>query len=258
MKRIVTIIILLLILICVTGCNNTSVNKSELTIFAASSMTEALSEIATQYSYSNPSVEITFNFDSSGTLKTQIEEGAACDVFISASQKPMNELDCVDENSRIDLLENKVAFVVSNNNPKGIASIDDVITHLNNYDILMAVGNSDVPVGEYTLKIFDYYDINLNELNQNGCITYCSNAKEVTTQVSENLADCGFVYQTDAVSANLTVIDTATKNMCGEVIYPAAVINTSQNIDSAKAFLNYLKNEEASQIFLKYGFIPVS
>ena len=258
MKRIVTIIILLWILICITGCNNTPVNKSELTIFAASSMTEALSEIATQYSNSNPSVEITFNFDSSGTLKTQIEEGAVCDIFISASQKPMNELNSIDTTTRIDILENKVAFVVPNNNPKGITCIEDVMTHLNNHNILIAVGNSDVPVGEYTIKIFDYYDIDINKLNQNGCITYCTNAKEVTTQVSENLVDCGFVYQTDAVSANLTVIDTATEDMCGEVIYPAAVISTSQNIDSAKAFLDYLKNEEASQIFLKYGFIPVS
>lgn len=258
MKRIASIIVFLSILICLYGCNKKPDDTTELVVFAASSMTESLTEIAQQYTENNPNVRITFNFDSSGTLKIQIEEGAECDIFISASQKPMNSLECVIDDTRFDILENKVALVVSEDNPKNIKSFKDMVSHLNSGDVLLAVGNSDVPVGEYTLKIFDYFNIDINELHKSGCITYGSNAKEVTTQVSENLVDCGIVYHTDATTANLSIVDTATKEMCGEVIYPAAIINSSVNIGLAKEFLSYLKNEEAVAVFEKYGFTPVT
>ncbi|MBQ8539209.1 MAG: molybdate ABC transporter substrate-binding protein [Ruminococcus sp.] len=257
MKRLFSMIILA-VLICLSGCSKTSESKTELIVFAASSMTESLTDIAQRYAKVNPNVKLTFNFDSSGTLKTQIEEGASCDIFISASQKPMNEFEYIIEESRFDLLENKITLVVPKDNPKNINSFEDMVSHLNSGDILLAIGNSDVPVGEYTLEIFDYYNLDMNQLDNSGCLTYGSNAKEVTTQVSENLVDCGIVYQTDAATAKLTVVDTANKQMCGDVIYPAAIINTTSDIDVAVSFLDYLKGDEASQIFKNYGFTPVS
>ncbi len=243
----------------------------ELTVFAAASMTETLTEIAEAYKEVAPNVTLVFNFDSSGTLKTQIEEGAVCDVFISAAPKQMNELDSscdeianpagldfVLQGTRINLLENKVALAVPEGNPEGIESYNEMIEGLKDHSILLAMGNADVPVGQYTQKIFGFYGLNEEELAKAGCITYGSNVKEVTTQVSEFVVDCGIIYATDAYSAGLTVVDTATSEMCGQVIYPAAVLNITNNEEAAKAFLDYLTGEEASVIFEKVGFSPLS
>ena len=212
-------------------------------------------------------VTITYNFDSSGTLKTQIQEGADCDLFISAGQKQMNQLDkdaSADVNtegldfvlagSRFNILENKVTLVVPEGNPKNILSFDDLAAGLKDGSILLAMGNSDVPVGQYTQKILKYYELNEDALAAAGCLTYGTNVKEVTTQVSEAVVDCGVIYCTDAFSAGLTIVDYATAEMCGQVIYPAAVLNISQNTESAQAFLDFCRTPEATAIFEAVGF----
>ena len=223
------------------------------------------------YEALHPGVTITYNFDSSGTLKTQIQEGADCDLFISAAPKQMNQLDAscdaeqnpegldfVLQGSRIDLLENKVALVVPEGNPKGVESFDQLAELLKAGGILFAMGNSDVPVGQYTQKIFDFYGLSEEELANAGVISYGTNVKEVTTQVTESSADCGVVYATDAFSAGLTVADTATKDMCGQVIYPAAVLNVSKNPEAAQAFLDFLRTPEALAVFEAVGFTPIA
>lgn len=243
----------------------------ELIVFAAASMTETLTELGDLYMTENPNVSIVFNFDSSGTLKTQIQEGADCDIFISAGQKQMNQLDItasaevntegldfVLEGTRFDILENKVALAVPEGNPAGIESYDDLIAGLTDGSVMLAMGNSDVPVGQYTQKILAYYELSEEDLAAAGSITYGSNVKEVTTQVAEASVDCGIIYQTDAFSAGLTVVDTATAEMCGQVIYPAAVLNVSQNQEAAQAFLEYLKGDAADAIFEGVGFTPIA
>ena len=247
------------------------VEKVELIVFAAASMTETLTELGNTYMTENDNVEIVFNFDSSGTLKKQIQEGADCDIFISAGQKQMNQmditasaevntegLDFVLADTRFDILENKVALAVPDGNPKGIQSYDDLIAGLKDGSVMLAMGNSDVPVGQYTQKILKYFDLSEEELAAKGVITYGTNVKEVTTQVSEATVDCGIIYQTDAFSANLTVVDTATAEMCGQVIYPAAVLNITKNEEAAKAFLDYLTGDAADAVFEKVGFTPVA
>lgn len=242
-----------------------------LTVLAAASLTETVTEIADNYMAANPNVTITLSFDSSGTCKTQIEEGAECDIFLSAAQKQMNALDSsksgddnpdgldfVEQGTRVNILENKVALVVPEGNPKNITSFDDLKDHLEAGDILMAMGNSDVPVGQYTEKILTYFGLDEEALANAGCITYGSNVKEVTTQVTEGSVDCGVVYCTDATSAGLDIIDTATAEMCGQVIYPAAVMNTSQNKEAAQAFLDYLQTDESMAVFEAVGFSPAS
>ena len=239
----------------------------ELIVFAAASLTETLNAIAQDYSVENPGVTFRFNFDSSGTLKTQIQEGADCDLFLSASQKQMNQLDItasadvntdgldfVDPSTRVDLLENKVVLCVPESNDKGIDSFDSLAEHLKAQDILFCMGNSDVPVGQYTQKILAYYDLDEEALAAAGVITYGSNVKEVTTQVSEASVDAGVVYCTDAFSAGLTPVDEATKEMCGQVIYPAAVLKAAPHADAAKEFLAYLQTEEAGKVFEGVGF----
>ena len=243
----------------------------EIVVFAAASMTETLTEIKTMYEEANPGVSIIYNFDSSGTLKTQIQEGADCDLFISAAPKQMNQLDAskdsdanpdgldfVLQGSRINLLENKVALVVPEGNPKGIESFDQLSELLKSGEVFFAMGNSDVPVGQYTQKILAYYELSEEELANAGVITYGSNVKEVTTQVSEASVDCGVVYGTDAFSAGLEVVDTATAEMCGQVIYPAAVLNVSKNPEAAQAFLDYLRTDAAMAVFENVGFSPAA
>ena len=239
----------------------------ELIVFAAASLTETLNSIAQDYSAENPGVTFRFNFDSSGTLKTQIQEGADCDLFLSAGQKQMNQLDItasadvntdgldfVDPSTRVDLLENKVVLCVPEGSDKGIDSFDALAEHLKAQDILFCMGNSDVPVGQYTQKILAYYDLDEEALAAAGVITYGSNVKEVTTQVSEASVDAGVVYCTDAYSAGLTPVDEATKEMCGQVIYPAAVMKNALHAEAAKEFLAYLRTDKAATVFESVGF----
>ena len=243
----------------------------ELIVFAAASMTETMNQIAELYKAKAPNVTLTYNFDSSGTLKTQIQEGAECDLFISAGQKQMNQLDItadpevntdkldfVLEGTRVNLLENRVTLCVPEGNPKDIKSFDDLADKLKEGSVLMAMGNSDVPVGQYTQKILAFYGLDEEKLAKDGVITYGTNVKEVTTQVTEASVDCGVVYCTDAFSAGLTPVDYATKEMCGQVIYPAAVLNVSKNQEAAKEFLAYLQTDEAMKVFEAVGFASVA
>ena len=300
MKKIIALLLALCMTLCLlAGCSNTdnSADKNseapapasdnavqpseepsqepeaepvELIVFAAASMTETLTELGNKYMEENKNVTITYNFDSSGTLKTQIQEGADCDIFISAGQKQMNQLDktasaevntegldFVLEDTRFNILENKVALAVPDGNPKNINSYDDLAAGLKDGSIMLAMGNSDVPVGQYTHKILKYYELSEEDLTAAGTVTYGSNVKEVTTQVSEATVDCGIIYQTDAFSAGLTVVDTATAEMCGQVIYPAAVLNVSKSVDAAKAFLEYLTSDAADAVFEAVGFTPM-
>lgn len=274
MKKTLTLLLTLAMLFTLAACGSPAApskgKKEEIIVFAAASMTETLNQVKDVYEKEN-NVTITYNFDSSGTLKTQIQEGADCDLFISAGQKQMNQLDLSSDkeinkegldfvagDTRLNLLENKVVLVVPEGNPKGIESFDDLAARLAEGSILMAMGNSDVPVGQYTQKILNFYGLDEEALAKSGVITYGSNVKEVTTQVSEGSVDCGIVYCTDAFSAGLTVIDSASKDMCGQVIYPAAVLKTAKNPDAAKAFLDYLTGSEAMAIFEAVGFSPVA
>ena len=243
---------------------------AEITVFAAASMQESLDAAIALYQAANPNITVVTTYDSSGTLLKQIQEGAACDVFISAAPKQMNALDgslkddaeknpdgldYIAEGSRLNLLENKVTLSVPEGNPAGIESFDQLADLLKNGKVMLAMGNSDVPVGQYTLKIFDYYGI--DEAAIANKLTYGSNVKEVTTQVSEGAVDCGIIYGTDAFSAGLTVVDEATAEMCGQVIYPAAVLNVGEQPEAAQAFLDYLTTPDALACFEAVGFSPM-
>ena len=281
MKKLLSLLLALSLVLALTACGSKddgandadtqddAAEPVELIVFAAASMTETLNEIAEMYKEVAPNVTLIFNFDSSGKLLTQISEGADCDLFISAAPTQMNAmdgsligdteknpngLDLIVTDSRIDLLENKVTLAVPEGNPKGIESFDQLAQLLKGGDVLLAIGNSDVPVGQYTQKIFAYYG--LDESAMIDCLTYGNNVKEVTTQVSEAAADCGIIYATDAFSAGLEVVDSATAEMCGQVIYPAAVLKGEKE-EAARAFLAYLETDAAMTVFERVGFSAV-
>lgn len=271
MKKLLALVMALAMALALCACGGDSAAEDvELTVFAAASMEETLTEIGDMYMAENEGVTVVFNFDSSGTLKTQIQEGAVCDVFISAGQTQMDQLDItadasvntegldfVLEGSRFDLLENKVALVVPEGNPAGIESFEDMRDGLESGTIMLAMGNSDVPVGQYTQKIFDYYGLDEAALAESGCITYGTNVKEVATQVAEATVDCGVIYATDAFSENLAVVDTATAEMCGQVIYPAAVLNISEHQEQAQDFLDFVVSDAGREVLESVGFTPL-
>ena len=239
----------------------------DVVVFAAASMEATLTEIAQQYKEVAPNVNPIFTFDSSGTLKTQIEEGAVCDLFISAAQKQMNQLDSADttgtnegldfvlSDTRINFVENKVVLAVPDDNPKGIESFQDLASDKLE---LLCLGNDDVPVGAYSLQILDTLGIDIAGLEADGKATYASNVSEVATQVKEGAVDCGIIYATDAFTYELNVVDQATAGMCDQVIYPAAVMKcggSAASQEAAQAFLDYIHtNESAIAVLEGVGF----
>ena len=245
----------------------------ELHVSAAASMTESLNEVIANYTKEHSNVTIVPTYDSSGTLVTQIMSGVDCDIFISAAQKQMNQIDetaadgyegtnYVEQGTRVDLLQNKCALVVSPSTTKAIKSWSDFENVIKSAksasDLTFAMGNSDVPVGKYTSSILKNLGLDESAMVSKGIITYGTNVKEVTSQVSSGAADCGIIYATDAYSAGLDVVDTASDELTdGPVVYPAAVMANSANKEAAEEFLAYLQTDKAMQSFEKVGFTQV-
>lgn len=245
-----------------TGQINDEENKS-LIVFAAASMTETMEELKDTYEKENSNIEIVYTFDSSGTLKTQIEEGAKVDLFISAAQKQMNALDpsvgdveteyVINPETRIDLLENKVVLAAPEGNPKDVSEFSDIG---NEKVEKVALGNSDVPVGQYSEELLRNLGI-WDEIQEK--VSYGSNVKEVTTWVDESVVDCGIIYKTDAFSAGLEVVNEADESMLdNKVIYPVAILEKTENKEEALKFLEFLKSEKASEVFQSVGFSPIN
>ncbi|MCD8035874.1 MAG: molybdate ABC transporter substrate-binding protein [Clostridiales bacterium] len=278
MKKFLCVLVSAMMVFGAVGCSSSSseteeseetteetAEEKELIVFAAASMTDTMQEIAEMYKEVDPSVNISFNFDSSGTLKTQIQEGADCDIFISAAQKQMNQLDAsqpedvntegldfVDTDTRFDLLSNSVVLITPVGNPAGVESFDDVATDKVS---LISLGNSDVPVGQYSEEIFTYMGV-WDQLNDESKITFGTNVREVLAQVEEGAVDCGVVYSTDAATTDLVeIVASAPEGSHTPIVYPAAVLKTSADPDTAKAFLEYLKTDECTAVFEAAGFV---
>jgi len=268
MKRFFALMLTAVLLLSLAACGGKPAGKAEenveLIVFAAASMTETLDRVIALYKEQAPNVTVTPTYDSSGTLKTQIQNGADCDLFISAAQKQMNQLDAtrdadggntegldfVLQGTRVNLLENKVVLAVPDDNRADIQSFADLGT---DKLTLLCIGNDDVPVGAYSVEILTSLGI-LEALEGAHKLTYGSNVKEVTTQVKEGAVDAGIIYATDAFSANLKVVDQATGELCRQVIYPAAVLNTTRNEQAAKDFLAFLQSDAAMEVFASVGF----
>lgn len=257
-------VVLILSLFTIVGGSAFAATK-EVTVFAAASMTESMNKIAELYKKTAPDVKIVYNFDSSGTLKTQIQQGAECDIFISAGQKQMNQLDAkadsgintekldfVLDGTRFNIVANKVVMVTPKGvNPNKISDFKDVVT---NKVRLIALGNSDVPVGQYSQEI--YKNLGLwDQLNGQKKITFASNVKEVLSQVAAGAVDCGIVYSTDAAtSKGVDVVAEAPTGSHKDITYPAAILKGAKDATAAKAFAEFLKGPAAVAVFKEIGF----
>jgi molybdate transport system substrate-binding protein len=266
MKKVLAILsAFVLLAACGVTAAETTTQQTELVVFAAASMTEAMTQIAEMYKTVAPDVTLTYNFDSSGTLQTQIEEGAEADIFISAGQKQMNALDVtasadanpdgqdfILQGTRYDLLTNTIVLIVPMGSDKGIESFEDVATDKVS---LLALGNSDVPVGQYAKDVFTYLGL-WEQLNSESKITFASNVKEVLAQVESAAVDCGVVYISDAAtSTGVTVVATAPEGSHTPANYPAAVLKGTKNEQAARDFLEYLQSDECAKVFTDIGFV---
>lgn len=226
----------------------------ELTVLAAASMTDAMQEIGKVYQKTHENITFTYQFDSSGTLKTQIEEGAPADIFISAATKQMDELKeagLVEKDSIFPWLENKVVLIVPKNSDSKLASFEDAAGE----DIAMiAIGNEDVPVGQYTEIIYKnlgLWDQILEKAN------LASNVRQVLDWVATENVPCGVVYATDAkIEEKVEVVCEAPEGSCEPVVYPAGIVSDSRQKEEAFEFLEFLKTEEVSEVLEQYGFTP--
>ena len=231
--------------------------KGEVYTFIAASLNNAMEEIQKDFNETYPDVEILYNADSSGTLQTQIEEGARCDIFFSAAQKQMNALldkGIADKDSVVDLLENKVVLIKPKDGETKVTGFEDITAAAN-----LALAGEDVPVGQYSREIFENLGI-LDQVNEME-INEGKNVTEVLAAVSEGSNEVGIVYATDAASVADSVdiiAEAPAGSLKTPVLYPVGLIEDKEASDDDKAaaavFLEYLQSDEALEVFEKYGF----
>ena len=231
--------------------------KGEVYAFIAASLKNAMEEIQTNFNETYPDVEILYNPDSSGTLQTQIEEGARCDIFFSAATKQMDALveeGLADGDSVVDLLENKVVLIKPKDGKTKVTGFENITDAAN-----LALAGESVPVGQYSREIFENLGIT-DEVN-NMEINEGKNVTDVLTSVSEESNEVGIVYATDVASVadSVDIIAEAPEGSLNTpVLYPVGLVEDKEASDedaaAVAAFFEYLQSDEAIAVFEKYGF----
>ena len=229
-----------------------TLERAELLISAAASLTDVITEIGDAFQKENPNVSLVYNFDSSGTLQTQIEEGAPADIFLSAAQKQMNALaekGLIEESSRVDLLINKVVLIKNAASDLALASFEEAA---GDSVKMIALGEASVPVGQYAEEIFK--NLGIWE-TVSAKASFGTNVRAVLAWVEDGSAECGVVYATDAaITDKVTVIAEAPDGSHAPVIYPGAVVKASSYKEYAQKFLDYLSADASRAAFEKFGF----
>ncbi len=240
-----------------TGCSSSTKKENktiELNISAAASLKEAMADLEAAYTSKNPEVSFVINYGSSGSLQQQIEQGAPCDLFISAGEKQMTALEeegLLLDGTNKDLVKNSLVLVTSNDSE--ISSIDSL-----NSDAVskIALGEpSSVPAGKYADETLTSLAIK-DSLNNK--LVFAKDVKEVLAWTASGNADAGFVYLSDALSSDgVKIVETISEEYHSPITYPVAIIKDSDDIDAAKAFEDFLFTDEAQEIFEKYGYKSV-
>ena len=238
------------------GCNQISQSQKPvtLTISAAASLKDSMDEIKKLYEAEKKNVKLNINYGSSGTLQTQIEQGADVDIFMSAAAKQMDSLskkNLLIEDTKMNLLGNSVVLIVKSDSILTAGNFD--LSFINKINKIALGDPKTVPAGQYGEEVCTKLNI-LNEVKKKA--VYAKDVKEVLTWVETGNADAGVVYSTDAKTSNkVKVIATASKDLLTTpIVYPVAVIKSSKNASTAKEFLKYVSGSKGKKVFEKYGF----
>ncbi len=261
MKRLLLLLCPLLLLSACGGADRNGVEtfqelrNVELTVFADSSLSEICPTLAAHYREDYPGIRFRFQFGSSAELLTRVREGADCDLFVSASDAVMDELDgggFLSDNSRVKFLENSLVLAVPDGNPRKIRSFAHMVSLIRQRGVRLAAANASDPLGAYTQKLFSYHSLNKSALSR--CVSYALDAREAVTRIRSGMVDGGIVYRTDA--DGLDIIETADAFMTGDITCSVAVMSESRHPLAATAFLEYLTGLEAAELFADAGFTP--
>ncbi len=266
-KMLIVAIIAIIAVVCVSSVVsaglfdflNTSQSSDELkgqevNLAAAASLKNVYDEkLIPMFEKQYNGVKVTPTYASSGDLQSQIENGLKADVFMSASNKQMNNLakeDLVNNSTNVQFLENKVVLIVPKNATTNITSFDD----LNKTNGTIAIGDPEsVPAGQYAKEVLTslgIWDSVESKLSLGTDVT------AVLNQVAQGSADCGIVYATDAKSNDdvKVVCEAPNGTLKTPVIYPVAELKNPEHPEAAKAFMDFLQTKEAKDVFVEYGF----
>ena len=266
-----------------TGCGNPSAagsaagsatktdTETTITLFAAKSLNTVMEDLIAAYEAEHEGIEIVGSYDSSGTLMAQIEEGAACDVFFSAAQKQMDQLESEDfivEGTRHNIVNNQVCVVTYQNSGTEVTGLNDIAKASS-----FALADGSVPVGKYTRTAMIAAGM-LDEVEDSATITTqqvskalggleineCANVGAVTAAVAEGSNEVGTVYKSDTYGFEdtLVILQVLPYDLTGNVIYPAAQVVNDEADDTqaaaAKEFVEFLASDEAKEVFEAYYF----
>lgn len=250
---------------------DTEAEETEIQVFIAASLNTVMTELADMYNEEHPEVKITYNPDSSGTLLTQIEEGYECDIFFSAAQKQMDDLEAdglMVEGTRADVVNNQVVVVSLKDSGTKVTGLEN----LGEAESIALAGGS-VPVGRYTRqalinlgilpKTDDPASITTEEVSEalGGVeISEQDNVSKVLTAVAEGSCEVGTTYYSDTYGYEdqLDILQTVSYDLTGDVIYPIARVVNEEADDAqtaaAEDFLEFILSDEAKAVFESYYF----
>lgn len=247
------VFVLLISMFAMTGCGSSDEGKGEVTVLAAASLTDALDEIITEYE-KDSDYTIIASYAGSGDLVQQIEGGAPCDIFISASKSNMDQLEdsgYIKSETRKDLLTNTLTLIAAKEKEDVVKMEDLASSKIGT----IAIGEPEtVPAGKYASQVFKNMGI---ESDLDGKLVYAKDVRAVLNYVESGDADCGFVYRTDALMLDEelgVIIGDVESDSHDAIVYPAAILKDSVEADGAADFYEFLQSDFAKKVFEKYGF----
>ncbi len=254
MKRIPALT-LTLILLSACASNAPRPALTQLTVFAAASLTESFGEIATTFEASHPGVDVTLNFAGSNTLRAQIDQGAQADVFASANTKEMDALvsnGLVAEGAPQTFLTNRLVVITPTENPAGVSTFDD----LTRPGLKLVLAAEDVPAGRYARQMLDNTGADFKTKVLANVVSNEADVKQVLAKVQLGEADAGIVYASDAVAASeLPVIEIPSEwNVLA--MYPIAPLVNAPQPKLASEFVAFVLSPVGQTILQKWGFSP--
>ncbi|MGI6737511.1 MAG: molybdate ABC transporter substrate-binding protein [Anaerovoracaceae bacterium] len=276
-KKLLAILMIAAMVLTATACGSSSSDsgdsndKTTVNVFAAASLSPIMEEFEKNYEKDNPDVDLVINADSSGALMEQIEEGASCDIFFSAAQKQMDELEgkkLVVDNTRTNVVNNQLVVITQPDS-------DTAVTGLKNIDKAgsIALADGSVPVGKYTRqalinlgmlkKVEDPSTITTESVSkQLGGVEISEegNVSKVLSAVEEESCEVGTTYLSDTVGheKKVKILEKVSNKVSGDIIYPVARIEnkdaSEEETKAAEDFVKYITNDDAMKLYKEYGF----